>query len=205
MWRWWCQNRVSLIIITDMDVIVIQKRIQQIENLTSCIPTLSAGQAVIQNRRKNKQTWFDCFMIPTFKTCKNLINSLPLKHCAHFFTELNPSFIAGDWWVQWSSSCLIKVKAKMKATSHSLKNNLGPLQTQTRNEKKRLLWKIFPISEKSLQSTVVSNSWSGLQGSKPMPSWLIILQKSTHLISAAHHKLSCLIIHSDNLSHGSGP
>lgn len=38
-----------------------------------------------------------------------------------------------------------------------------------------------------------------------MQSLLIMLKKCTHLISASHHKLSCSIIYSDNLSHGSGP
>lgn len=38
-----------------------------------------------------------------------------------------------------------------------------------------------------------------------MQSHIVILKKSTHLISVPHHKLSCSIIYSDSLSQGSGP
>lgn len=85
-------------------------------------------------------------------------------------------------------------------TPRGLKKNLEPCQTQTSNENK------FKQKIRYSQYTMpATKKFIADQGSKPISYFIGILKKYTHLISASHHKLSCSIIYSDNLSHGSGP
>lgn len=70
----------------DADIMAIQKRIQPVKNwaLHPASSTLSEGEAVIENRWKDKWKWFYCFKMTTFNIYAKIWSFPPEASCTLF-------------------------------------------------------------------------------------------------------------------------